>query len=82
MTHSDNKNISVTLTVSRVAPLVWLETNVDGLFSDNGFTVIQNSVEVTFSNKGQEIDVDEFKKTLKVLTPRSADNSDKIVKVV
>lgn len=56
----------VNLETDGIAPFVWLETDEEGIFSDNGFTLVSTTAQVTFSNRGEEVDIDKFKETLEV----------------
>lgn len=60
----NSTDLIVTLETDKIAPFLWLETDVDGQFSDNGFTLREKNVELVFSNREDPIDVEEFKSTL------------------
>lgn len=64
--------ITINLEADRIVPFIWLETNEDGIFSDNGFTLIKKSIEIKFTNRGEKINCRKFKETF---TVRSLDST-------
>lgn len=58
--------VLINLSTDGIAPFVWLEADEEGIFSDNGFTLIEETTQIKFSNRGEEIDVDRFRETLVV----------------
>lgn len=56
--------VKLVLKTDKIAPFVWLETEEPGQFSDNGFTLIQETSSVVFSNRGKVIDLKRFMNSL------------------
>lgn len=68
VTRDENSNvILIDLRTDAIAPFVWLETDEEGIFSDNGFTLWTESKQLKFGNREEkEIDTENFKNTLTV----------------
>jgi len=58
----------ITLETDRIASFVWLETDVQGQFSDNGFTLVDEEIEIVFTNRNDTVNIDDFTNTLTVRT--------------
>ncbi|KAL0277661.1 UNVERIFIED_CONTAM: hypothetical protein PYX00_004879 [Menopon gallinae] len=58
--------IELQLSASAIAPFVWLETEVDGQFSANGFLQLRETKKIYFRSRGAPIDFERFRRTLKV----------------
>lgn len=54
------------ITADAVAPFVWLETSVSGVFSDNGFTILAPQTEIRFDTRGEKLDMTVFQESLTI----------------
>lgn len=58
--------VLIYLDTTDITPFVWLETDAAGSFSDNGFTMIDGTKILKFSNGDERVDVAKLRDTITV----------------
>lgn len=76
MIGNEKNEFKIRVTTNSFSPFVWLQTDVDGYFSDNGFMMIGVSKTISFiSNEGGGKEIgDKLKQSLHVSSLRNTED--------
>lgn len=59
---------SMTITTDAIAPFVWLSSPLPGIFSDNGFLMRDQRMNVAFQCKDPSASFNKFRSTLSIIS--------------